>query len=219
MTSDTAPDTNDDATESDQSSDSMTELTRRNAAKYFAGIAGAASIGSFAVTSLSGMGSGALHGGNNLTYKNIYVQGTHLVNGNGNRISPSTIKGQSGKEMMVFPEKKGGGPLKKHKTTTLLARFDESQYNSPTKKKWTVKGYCAYSAVCTHEGCIVSKRAGPHNDYFHCPCHQSTYDPLKGCKVVGGPAPRPLPQLPIGVTKSGKFIVATGPFEGPIGPQ
>ncbi len=47
----------------------------------------------------------------------------------------------------------------------------------------------AYSAICTHLGCIVA-----WNDQLHkieCPCHAGTFD-TEG-RAVGGPPPRPLP--------------------------
>jgi len=215
---DTEPDADADAEPAYREDDLQT--TRRNAAKFFAALGGAAAIGTFAVTGLKGLNDAGLSGGPSYNYKTLYTQGTKLVDKSGNPVKIDAIPEGSGKEMTVFPEKKGGGALAVKPGTTLLARFSENQFKSPTNVKGTVKGYCAYSAVCTHEGCIVSQRAGPNNEYFHCPCHQSTYNPFEGCKVVGGPAPRPLPQLPIGVTQdSNQLIVATGPFTGPIGPQ
>jgi rieske iron-sulfur protein len=58
------------------------------------------------------------------------------------------------------------------------------------------QGVVAFSAICTHAGCMVSGwRAS--DGYFLCPCHGSMYDPSVGARVVGGPAPRPLPALPL----------------------
>jgi len=209
----------DDTNEADDD-EARIQATRRNAAKFFIALGGAAAIGSFAVTGLYGMESAGLSGGPSYNYTNIYVQGTKLVDQSGTEITIDSIPEGSGQEMTVFPEQQGGGPLLVKPATTLLARFTESQFVPPTNVQGTVQGYCAYSAVCTHEGCIVSERAGPNNAYFHCPCHQSTYNPFEGCRVMGGPAPRPLPQLPIGVTQdSNQLIIATGPFSGPIGPQ
>ena len=50
---------------------------------------------------------------------------------------------------------------------------------------------------------------------LQCPCHQSQYDPRHGAKVVGGPAPRPLPALPLKLS-NGVLNVA-GPFTARIG--
>jgi Rieske Fe-S protein len=51
-----------------------------------------------------------------------------------------------------------------------------------------------FSAVCTHMGCTVS----PVGKQLHCPCHGSVYDATTG-KVITGPAPRPLPRIPVKV--------------------
>lgn len=200
--------------ESPPAPDETIRTTRRNAATFFAGLAGAAAVGSFAVSALTGIEEAALTGGPELNYKTIYTKGVHLVDKEGNRITADAIEEGSGKMMTVFPEKKGGGALVATKTTTILIRFSEGAYQEPTNVDGTIQGYAAYSAVCTHAGCTVSQRDGQN---LLCPCHQSVFDPLQGCEVVGGPAPRPLPQLPIGFTEDGSLIVATGPFEGPIG--
>jgi Rieske Fe-S protein len=49
--------------------------------------------------------------------------------------------------------------------------------------------YKAFSAVCTHVGCIVNKVA---NGTIGCPCHGSEFTIASGA-VVTGPAPAPLP--------------------------
>ena len=50
-------------------------------------------------------------------------------------------------------------------------------------------GFTAFSAVCTHLGCLV-KWDGPRSE-FRCPCHAAVFD--KNGAVVSGPAPAPLP--------------------------
>jgi len=191
--------------------------TRRNVAKLFLGASGVAAIGTFAVSAITGL-SDAGFGASSYDYTNIYVKGTHLVDETGKRIDASSaLPAGQGKERIVLPEKSKGVPLKIKDAVTLLLRFDENQYKPPTLVGGTADGYVAYSMVCTHEGCLVSGRLGEN---LHCPCHNSEYNPLEGAKVVGGPAPRPLPQLPIGVNQAnGKLLLATGPFEAPIGPQ
>jgi len=49
--------------------------------------------------------------------------------------------------------------------------------------------YRAFSAVCTHVGCIVNQVARGTID---CPCHGSEFKITNGA-VVAGPAPSPLP--------------------------
>jgi len=53
--------------------------------------------------------------------------------------------------------------------------------------------YRAFSAVCTHVGCIMSQVA---NGTIDCPCHGSEFKITNGA-VVTGPAPAPLPKRPI----------------------
>ncbi len=56
----------------------------------------------------------------------------------------------------------------------------------------------AFSAVCTHQGCIV---ASVQHGIIQCPCHGSQYSAVTGA-VVHGPAPRPLARIPIVVQDS-----------------
>ncbi len=57
----------------------------------------------------------------------------------------------------------------------------------------TGEGYRAFSAVCTHLGCVVKWKKGRRQ--FFCPCHGARFD-LEG-DVMGGPAPRPLAKLEV----------------------
>jgi Rieske Fe-S protein len=62
-------------------------------------------------------------------------------------------------------------------------------------------GLYAVSAVCTHLGCTVARSA----EGFACPCHGSRFGP--GGKVLGGPAPRPLPWLEVTRAPDGQLVV------------
>lgn len=55
--------------------------------------------------------------------------------------------------------------------------------------------FVAYSAICTHAGCQV--QFDPGAQYITCPCHGAVYDPNNGARVLAGPAPFPLQQVPI----------------------
>jgi len=53
----------------------------------------------------------------------------------------------------------------------------------------------AFSAVCTHQRCLVS---GVADGAISCPCHGSVFDAATG-EVVRGPATAPLPAVPAAV--------------------
>ena len=67
----------------------------------------------------------------------------------------------------------------------------------------TAGEFKAFSAVCTHLGCLVDKVASGTID---CPCHGSKYS-VKNGSVVAGPAPKPLPAQAIKVA-GGKIKLA-----------
>ena len=89
----------------------------------------------------------------------------------------------------------------------LLVRLDPSKLASETQPR-AADGVLAYTAVCTHTGCEVSEWISEDQVLF-CPCHESKYDPTDGAKVLDGPAPRPLPALPLKMVE-GKLVVAKG---------
>ena len=59
----------------------------------------------------------------------------------------------------------------------------------------TAGTYKAFSAVCTHQGCVV---ASVSDGTIHCPCHGSTFSAADG-SVQGGPAPAALKTLAVAV--------------------
>jgi Rieske Fe-S protein len=66
----------------------------------------------------------------------------------------------------------------------------------------TAGEFKAFSAICTHMGCIVSQVS---NGTIDCPCHGSQYSISTG-DVVAGPAPRPLPAKQIKVSGDSIFL-------------
>jgi len=79
----------------------------------------------------------------------------------------------------------------------LLMRFDPATLGDAEKAN-TVDGVVGFSAICTHQQCPVTDWLRTAQ-VLQCPCHQSQYDPRHGANVIGGPAPRPLPALPLGL--------------------
>lgn len=77
----------------------------------------------------------------------------------------------------------------------LLLAFDPSSL-APAERARAADGIVAYTAICTHQACWVTDWLAS-KQVLQCPCHQSQYDPRRGADVVSGPAPRPLPALPL----------------------
>ena len=106
----------------------------------------------------------------------------------------------------------------KAKAAVILVRVDPAELiESDERKSWSYDGIVAYSKICTHVGCPVALYE-QQTHHLLCPCHQSTFDLVDGCKVIFGPASRALPQLPIAVDSEG-YLVAQSDFNEPVGPS
>jgi len=97
----------------------------------------------------------------------------------------------------------------------LLLHLDAEGFD-PATKEHAAEGVVAYSAICTHTGCDVTNW-DPDRRLLACPCHYSVYDPKQKAQVITGPAPRPLPALPLNIA-DGRLVVAK-PFIGRAGFQ
>ena len=134
-----------------------------------------------------------------------------MVGEDGAPIRPADLS--FGTVRTVFPDGAVGTP----DAATLLLRIRPSDLQLEGERAtWAPEGAIGYSKICTHAGCPVGLyRATDHA--LLCPCHQSTFDVLRGAVPVFGPAARPLPQLPMGVDADG-YLVALGDFPEPVGP-
>jgi ubiquinol-cytochrome c reductase iron-sulfur subunit len=141
-----------------------------------------------------------------------------LLEGNGGALKASDL--QVGSVVHVMPE--GLTPETEHfmeeraKAAVILVRLDPRDLDEKTSEG-AYEGIVAYSKICTHLGCPV----GLYEQQTHhllCPCHQSTFDVTKSCKVLFGPAKRPLPQLPITVDDEG-YLIAKDGFNQAVGPS
>lgn len=113
----------------------------------------------------------------------------------------------------ILPARKRGG------TGDRVAVGNESDWEPWASRKVSVggkpvvvvrtdDGFRAYSAVCTHLGCIVHWNGTGRT--FQCPCHAATFDATG--QVVSGPPPRPLPEYKVSVAQG--EVIVTGAAEG-----
>ena len=152
----------------------------------------------------------------------VWKQGTALVHDpitdeEGRKIKPEDLA--IGSVVHVLPEgvNKTEHPLDEiAKAAVLLMRLDPADLDDASKPG-SYEGIVAYSKICTHMGCPVALYE-QQTHHLLCPCHQSTFDLTQNCKVIFGPAKRPLPQLAITVDDAG-YLVAKSPFTEAVGPS
>lgn len=144
-------------------------------------------------------------------YTTVWKRGERLMTAEGQPVKVDDL--ELGSAVLVYPENSIGSET----AQTVLLRVDPALLQLPAQRaNWAPNGNVAYSRICTHAGCSV----GLFETTTHlllCPCHQSTFDVLRGAQPTGGPAARPLPQLPIYADSSG-VLHAGGGFSDPPGP-
>ncbi|HET7028216.1 MAG TPA: Rieske 2Fe-2S domain-containing protein [Candidatus Limnocylindrales bacterium] len=182
-------------------------ITRRRA---LLGMLGAAFGGLAAALAIPVLSLGPAPGSS--LFETPWKRGLRLVGPDGAPVNADDLPVEG--VLTVFPEGFPGSA----DGQTLLIRVDPGLLELPSDRAaWAPDGYVAYSKVCTHAGCPVALyRANIHS--LICPCHQSTFDVLRGAVPTFGPAVRPLPQLPIQRQADGTFV-ALGDFPAPIGPS
>lgn len=136
--------------------------------------------------------------------------GATLVTAEGRPVRAGQL--EAGEILTVWPH----GHVGDSDSQVVLIQVDGNLEAPRGRSDWAPDGQIAFSKLCTHMGCPV----GLFDQERHllvCPCHQATFDVLAGAAPVFGPAPRPLPQLPIAVGDDG-VLRALGDFEEPVGP-
>jgi len=102
---------------------------------------------------------------------------------------------------------------------TILIRFAAGRQT--ILRKGARLGRPRATSPTTRSARTPAARSGLYEQQTHllfCPCHQSTFDVIRHCRVTFGPAARALPQLPIYIDKQGYFR-AVSDFTEPVGPQ
>lgn len=141
-----------------------------------------------------------------------WTPGARLVTAEGDLVTDATLETDS--FTTVFPEGFEGSA----DSQAVLIRVAPGLLQlSPSGMAGAPDGLVAYSKICTHAGCPLGLYLAAEHQ-LRCPCHQSTFDVLDGAKPVYGPAPKPLPQLPIEVGTDG-VLRAVGDFDAPVGPS
>lgn len=100
-----------------------------------------------------------------------------------------------------------------------IHKLEPDQLGEPTDMEMVADGLIAYSAICTHLGCTANFTTDEHevgSAHDHCPCHVGEFDPYHGGEVVGGPPPRPLPQIGVTVDDEG-FVTLSTEFSADVG--
>jgi Rieske Fe-S protein len=134
----------------------------------------------------------------------------------GNTVTPADVVA-GGPPVTAFPRDSRTGVSRdgSRLNQVLLLRLGLGELTEETRGR-AADGIVAYSGVCTHEGCDVTIWK-PETQHLGCPCHESEFDPRDGARVVGGPAPRRLPALPLGIVEGA--LTARGGFSARPGPQ
>ncbi len=100
--------------------------------------------------------------------------------------------------MTVYPTRPAEQPATARPSTRRCSSGSRTRTWSRRRagRRWAPAGYVAYSKVCTHLGCPVGLYE-QQLELLVCPCHQSMFNVRNGAVPQFGPAPRPLPQLPL----------------------
>jgi ubiquinol-cytochrome c reductase iron-sulfur subunit len=144
-----------------------------------------------------------------------WKKGTYLVDITGRRVSVGDLA--IGSIVTVYPEGLQNSDRGQAVDQTVLIRISDENFTTQKgRETWGPSGYLAYSKLCTHLGCPVGLYE-QELQLLVCPCHQSMFNVTNGALPQFGPAPRPLPQLPLYVDASG-YIRSQSGYKVPVGP-
>jgi ubiquinol-cytochrome c reductase iron-sulfur subunit len=147
----------------------------------------------------------------------VWRKGMRLLTYGANTpISPAEFSSAGGM-ITVVPDGYQDNPDALAAAAAIIIKFQPGVLQPPTVMNWTVDGIVCYSKICTHVGCPAALYEQTTHRIL-CPCHQSTFDAPRGAQVLFGPAPRPLPQLPLTTDAEG-YLVAQSDFHEPVGPS
>lgn len=134
---------------------------------------------------------------------------------NDGRLVHATDVPLDGSPLVVYPRDPASGVVreKSRMNQILLLRVDPTALDKISKRH-AAKDIIAYSGICTHAACAVSEWK-PDTGHLICPCHGSEFAVTQHAKVMTGPAPRPLPALPI--AQHAQHFVVSGKFSGKVG--
>jgi ubiquinol-cytochrome c reductase iron-sulfur subunit len=142
-------------------------------------------------------------------------KGSLLVDSNGRPVHRDSLV--VGGIMTVFPQRNYTNIQSQSMDQTVIIRVQDTDLvTEPGRETWAPAGYVAYSKMCTHLGCPVGLYE-QELELLVCPCHQSMFNVRNGAVPQFGPAPRPLPQLPLYIDDSG-FIRSQSGYDQAVGP-
>ncbi len=142
-------------------------------------------------------------------------KGSYVVGQDGRRVHVSDLA--VGSIQTVFPEGTQDTERGQAVNQTVIVRVSNRDFTTMKgRENWAPQGYVAYSKLCTHLGCPVGLYE-QQMQLLVCPCHQSMFDVTNGAYPNFGPAPRPLPQLPLYVDAQG-YLRSRADYNEPVGP-
>jgi ubiquinol-cytochrome c reductase iron-sulfur subunit len=147
--------------------------------------------------------------------KTDWRKGALLVDSSGAAMHRDTLV--PGGIVTVFPQRFYKNSQAQATDQTVLIRVQtDNLVTEKGRETWAPDGYVAYSKVCTHLGCPVGLYE-QDLELLVCPCHQSMFNVRDGAVPQFGPAPRPLPQLPLYIDDQG-YLRAQAGYDQAVGP-